>query len=96
MSKRIEAGCFAEIQGSMTAADGTVVQVMSEGQSDAQGYAIWVINEEFPNPAGVMTNHCYEYFLHRLDGDVGELCTDWADVYRTCGEFIPDHLEETA
>lgn len=93
MSKAIEVGCFAEIQGSMTVADGTVVQVLFEEQPDEQGYPIWVISEEFANPAGEMTDRCYEYFLKRIDGDDREPCVDWEDIAFTTN-WTPDGLKE--
>jgi len=64
--------------------------VLFEEQPDKKGNPIWVISEEFPNPAGFMTDRCYEYFLHRIDDDT-ELCTDWADIKITTG-WIPDGL----
>ena len=93
MAKPIEEGCFAEITGSMTVADGTVVQIICEGEADERGYPIWIISEKFPNPAGVMTNLCYEYFLKRVDGDDKELCTDWSDIKFTTN-WVPDGLME--
>ncbi len=84
MEKPIEVGCWAEIRGSMTVADGTLVQVLFYSHED-EGMPTWVINKEFANPAGQMTDRCYEYFLHRVDGDDKELCTDWEDIMSTTG-----------
>jgi len=94
MDKPIEVGCFAEIAGSQTPFDGEIVQVLFEEQADERGNPIWVISEEFPNPAGFMTNRCYERFLRRIDGDDKELCTDWTDIEFTTG-WVPDGLKKT-
>jgi hypothetical protein len=95
MSKPIEVGCFAVIEGSMTPADGTLVQVLFDHEPDARGYPIWVISEEFANSSGEMTDRCYEYFLTRVDGGNHELCTDWEDIAFTTG-WTPDGLTERA
>lgn len=93
MSKSIEVGCFAQIEGSMTPFDGEIVQVLFEDSPDKNGYPVWVISEEFPNSAGFMTDRCYEYFLKRVDGDNKELCTDWSDIEFTTG-WLPEALKE--
>jgi len=93
MDKPIEAGCFAEIVGSSTVHDGTVVQVHFQAIDDG-GVPAWYIDQEFENPDGIMTDRCYEHFLRRVDND-GELCTDWADIEFTTG-WVPDKLHEPA
>ncbi len=93
MSKSIEVGCFAEITGSKTPFDGEIVQVLFESEADKHGNPIWIISEEFPNPAGFMTDKCYGSFLKRIDGDEKELCTDWADIKFTTN-WLPDKLVE--
>lgn len=93
MDKPIEVGCFAEIIGSSTVHDGTVVQVLFYSHDD-EGMATWVIDQEFENPAGQMTDRCYEHFLRRVDGNDKELCTDWTDIEFTTG-WVPDGLKET-
>jgi len=94
MDKPIEVGCFCEIIGSKTVHDGTIVQVIFYSHDDGK-CPTWVIDHEFENPDGIMTDRCYERFLRRIDGDNKELCTDWADVEFTTG-WVPDGVKETS
>jgi hypothetical protein len=94
MYNPIEIGCFAEIVGTNTPADGTLVQILFEEAPDEASNHIWVISEEFEGPTGALTDRCYEYFLKRIDGNTCELCTDWSDIAFTTGGWVPDKLNE--
>lgn len=91
MTKPIEEGCLAEIKGSLTVPDGTIVRVMFKIPDENW----WIIDQEFPGQLGTMTNKCYGDYLHRIPDDEGkELCTDWVDVMLTTGWAPPELLEE--
>lgn len=93
MTLPIEVGCMAEIRGSKTVPEGTLVQVVFFSHDD-EGKATWIISEEFKNADGIMSDRCYEHFLHRVDDDNSkELCTDWADVMLTTG-WAPEEILE--
>jgi len=92
MTNKIEEGCWAEIYGSGTPADGEIVQVYFK-DVDVNGHPTWVISVEFVNGAGFLTDRCYEAFLRPANKPklVRELCTDWNDVKTSIG-WLPDSL----
>ena len=92
MSKPIEVGCTAVIEGSIhPERNGTVVTVLFYG-FDHDGERTWIVDTEFVNPDGIMTDRCPERLLRRLDDDnAKELCTTWEDMEDL---FVPDALKE--
>lgn len=92
MSKPIEVGCRAEIINSIhPERNGTIVTVFFYG-FEHEGKPTWIIDQDFPNEDGKMSDRVYEYMLRRIDDDDlnKELCVGWEDMEDL---FIPDALK---
>ena len=94
MSKPIEVGCRAVIIDSKyEERNGVEVTVLFYG-FDYEGEPTWIVDVDFRNEDGVMTDRVMERNLMRIDDDQSkELCTTWEDMEDI---FVPDVLKENA